>query len=307
MAYREYVPRKFNANTQRIIELADAICRRYANQGYTLTLRQLYYQFVSMDIIANKMSEYKRLASIINDARLAGEIDWNHLEDRTRNLQSLGHWGSPADILDSAASSFRVDMWENQRAYVEVWIEKDALIGVIERPCNLLDVPYFSCRGYTSQSEMWGASQRIIGKINDGKRRTGNTKEAHIIHLGDHDPSGIDMSRDIDDRLSLFCYADGVAPPLIHRVALNMDQVREFNPPPNPAKLTDSRSTGYVERYGDDSWELDALSPQVIDQLIRDQVMQFIDNDAWAEDRLRMEAGRQAIEDVAARFRDEGY
>jgi hypothetical protein len=299
--YREYVPRKFSAKSMALIGMADVICRQYANQGYTLTLRQLYYQFVSRDIIANQMSEYKRLASLINDARLAGLIDWSHLEDRTRNLQSLGHWDSPADILDSAASSYRLNMWENQEAYVEVWIEKDALIGVIERPCNLLDVPYFSCRGYTSQSEMWSASQRIIRKTNYGE------KQAHIIHLGDHDPSGIDMSRDIDDRLNLFCDADGVVPPVIHRIALNMDQVREFNPPPNPAKLSDSRAVGYISRHGNESWELDALRPEVIDALIHSEVEQFIDAEQWEEDVARAQRGRDAIEDVAARFREEGY
>src|SRR5512139_1588276 len=157
-----YVPKSFSSNSMSIIEKANEIIAEYARLGFDLTLRQLYYQFVSRALIPNKDTEYKRLGSIINDARLAGLIDWDAITDRTRNLRSLSHWDDPGDIIYSAARSYHINRWEDQEYRVEVWIEKDALVGVIEGVCTDLDIPYFSCRGYTSQSEMWAAAQRLL-------------------------------------------------------------------------------------------------------------------------------------------------
>lgn len=154
---------------------------------------------------------------------------------------------------------------------MECWIEKEALIGVVAVPCEKLRVPHFACKGYTSQSEMWDAGyNRLRRKVRDGKDVT-------ILHLGDHDPSGIDMTRDIQDRLSLFVGS----PVEVVRLALNMDQVEQYSPPPNPAKLTDSRFGGYEEKYGDESWELDALSPSTIAELIEREIKQRIDEMEW--------------------------
>lgn len=266
----EYVPKKFSKSSQAIIEQANEIIESYADQGFDLTLRQLYYQFVARDLIPNKQSEYKRLGSIVNDARLAGLIDWETIVDRTRNLQQNSHWSGPREIVEACAKQFQIDKWATQPTRVEVWIEKDALVGVIERVCRRNDVPFFSCRGYTSQSEMWAASQRLIGHIQ-------NAQDVTIIHLGDHDPSGIDMSRDIQSRLELFVGSDIE----VNRIALNMDQVTKYNPPPNPAKITDSRASSYIERFGHESWELDALEPAVLEHLIDDTIDEHRDDDLW--------------------------
>lgn len=268
---QEFVSKNFSPDVMAIIKRADQILREYARQGYDLTLRQLYYQFVARDIIANKQTEYKRLGSIINDARLAGLIDWDHITDRTRNLQSLSHWGSPADIVEACARSYHIDRWEGQKYQVEVWIEKDALVGVIENVCNRFDVPFFSCRGYTSQSEMYVAAQRLI------EYDTLKNRMPVVIHLGDHDPSGIDMTRDITERLELF-NADCE----VKRIALTMDQIEKYDPPPNPVKITDSRCKRYIEEYGEDCWELDALEPAVITELIKETIKDYIQPDLWA-------------------------
>lgn len=259
----------------RLIEIADQIITEYGEHGLDLTLRQLYYQFVSRDIIPNKQKEYKRLGSIINDARLAGLLDWSAIVDRTRELRQNAHWAGPKQIIETCAKQFQIDKWAIQPNHVEVWIEKDALVGVIESICRKLDVPYFSCRGYTSQSEMWEASQRL--------ERHSSRDEAHktvIIHLGDHDPSGKDMTRDIQDRMDLFTPDSNIE---VRRIALNMNQVEEHRPPPNPAKLTDSRCRAYMARYGDESWELDALDPRLLQKLISDTVLEYRDEELWAE------------------------
>lgn len=266
-----YANRRFGEEARSIIDRANAICQEYQAQGFDLTLRQLFYQFVARGIIPNRQSEYKRLGNIINDARLAGMLDWNYIVDRTRNVQTVAHWTNPAAIIEAAASSHRLDKWANQPRRVEVWIEKDALSGVIDGVCRTNDVSYFSCRGYTSQSEMWSAAQRLRRYARAGQEPT-------ILHFGDHDPSGMDMTRDITDRLTMFM--GGIE---VNRLALNMDQVRQYSPPPNPAKLTDSRASSYVDLYGDDSWELDALEPQVLAALISDTIDTLRDDDLWQE------------------------
>jgi hypothetical protein len=292
IAYRSV---RFGESSRAIIEQANQILREYAARGIVVTLRQLYYQFVARDLLPNKQKEYKRLGSIVIDARLAGLIDWYHLQDRTRHLNGLSHWDDPGGVIKSAAASYHRDLWEGHPNYVEVWIEKDALVGVIEGVCWEWDVPYFSCRGYTSQSEMWSASQRLLRRIRGGQ-------SAHIIHLGDHDPSGKDMSRDIEERLWEFLSYHGESAIEVHRIALNMDQVRKYNPPPNPAKITDSRARGYISKFGGESWELDALDPDVLVSLIRVNVLKRLDVALWKEQRKRQEGERKLLTTASRRW-----
>jgi len=305
IVYREIA---FRPATLPIIHQANVICAEYAAAGYSLTLRQLYYQFVSRGLIANRQSEYKRLGSIVDDARYAGLIDWDYIVDRTRRLQQLPHWGSPdADgpgnaktFVDAVMPQFRTSKWDTQPLRMEVWIEKDALVDVIARPANDLDLPYFACRGYNSTSNAWQAAQRIGGYFDDGAERV------VILHLGDHDPEGIDMSRDIEDRFRTFLDGDGYDPDdlEIRRIALNMDQVRLYSPPPNSAKQTSSRFEGYVAKYGRESWELDALDPPTIDALIRAEVEAERDENAWTAAVENERIGRELLQKTLDRWAD---
>lgn len=266
-----YIDKHFRSETYGIISNANVIINEYSERGYDLTLRQLYYQFVARNIFKNTERNYKKLGAIVSDARLAGFIDWNAIVDRTRFLRSSRHWTSPEERIRKAAAEYEIDKWGDQAFRPEVWIEKDALIGVISKVCYSHDVPFFSCRGYVSQSAMWRAGQRLLRHFESGQ-------EPCIIHLGDHDPSGLDMSRDIDDRMHLFCGTNLFE---IHRIALNMDQVTKYNPPPNPARIKDSRYKEYLKNYGNDSWELDALNPEILSDLVEARILDFKDNDAW--------------------------
>jgi hypothetical protein len=277
----QYKEIKFQQKSLDLIELVNQVVEEYAAQGYELTLRQAYYQLVARGYIPNNERSYKNIGSLINDGRLAGLIDWHSITDRTRNLRSNSHWNNPADVIASARYSYLLDKWEGQPNYVEVWVEKDALVDIVGQSCKPLDTPYFSCRGYTSQSEMWSAAQRFI--------RQDDRENRIIIHLGDHDPSGIDMTRDIQERLELFG-----ANVYVKRVALTMNQIDTYNPPPNPAKLSDSRCGKYIDLYGDESWELDALEPKVITDLITSEVTAYRDDVIY-----------QAVCDLENRGKDE--
>jgi len=293
MSMIKYIQKNFTEASLGVIDRANQILEEYEEQGFDLTLRQLYYQFVARDLISNNQREYKKLGSIINDARLAGLVDWAHIVDRTRNVRSLSHWQSPSEIIESCASQFRYDLWADQKNRIEVWVEKDALIGIIERVCKELDVPYFSCRGYVSQSEIHDAATKRLIPYEL------NSQDTHIIHLGDHDPSGVDMSRDISDRLELFGSHASV-----HRIALNMSQVDKYGPPPNPTKFTDSRASGYVEQYGEDSWELDALEPRVIDALIRDKITSLTNFKTMEKAIRRQSNARKELQKVSSHWDD---
>ena len=288
-----FIEKKFADSSLAIIKQANAIIADYAAQGFRLTLRQLYYQFVARDLIANTQRSYKRLGNIISEARLAGLVDWDAIEDRTRNLETNPHWRDPASIIAAAADSFRLDKWENQDYRVEVWIEKEALIGVVERICRRLDVDFFACRGYVSQSEQWAAGKRFAAYRDRGQ-------DVVMLHLGDHDPSGIDMTRDNDTRLGMFAREDVT----VRRLALNFDQIETYGPPPNPAKLADSRYETYFGRYGAESWELDALDPNVIQELIGEAVIEYRDEDAWRVMTERERGERAQLADVTRRWGD---
>lgn len=266
----QYKEINFRQSSLDLIKLVNQVIQEYQAQGYELTLRQAYYQLVARGYIPNNERSYKNIGNLINDGRLAGLIDWYAITDRTRNLRGNSHWDTPAEVIESAKYSYRLDKWEGQPNYVEVWVEKDALVDVVGQACRPLDVPFFSCRGYTSQSEMWAAAQRFI--------RRDDREQRIIIHLGDHDPSGIDMTRDIQERLEMFG-----ADVMVKRVALTMEQIDFYTPPPNPAKLTDSRCWGYIQKFGNESWELDALEPKVITDLITEQVTMYRDDTLYQQ------------------------
>ena len=274
------------------------IIHSYRQQGYTLTLRQLYYQMVSRDYIPNSIKSYSNMGNLVSNARLAGIIDWDMIEDRVRVAQARQHWEDPESILLAASQSYYRDHWEDQPEYVEVWCEKDAVSNILQPVCSKYDVTFMANRGYSSQSAMYEAYHRLESKMDDGK-------SVFIIYFGDHDPSGIDMTRDIDDRMGLFLNGDiHRAFGNIEREALNMDQVRKYNPPENPAKITDSRYKGYVIEYGESSWELDALEPSVLSDLVEKAILRHIDMDKFRDVDDVILKHKRIIENVAKHLDD---
>ena len=291
MAKIMYKSIRFGKAKAELIEKCNLIVSDYVAQGYDMTVRQLYYQLVARDEIKNEQREYNRLGKTVSEARRAGLLDWDHIVDRTRNLRKQAHWESPDEIVSAVAKQFKIDKWASQSFRPEVWIEKDALVGVIERVCNQLDVPFFSCRGYTSDSEMWSAAQRLSYWKEQGQTPI-------IFHFGDHDPSGIDMTRDIFDRLEMF----SGFPLEVKRLALNQSQIEQYDPPPNPAKLADSRAADYVKKFGYESWELDALNPAVLSNLVATNIESILDRDEWDTAKTEEESHRLVLQKISRNF-----
>jgi hypothetical protein len=289
-----FVNHKFSAASARMIGVINEILEEYRAQRYVLSLRQLYYQLVARDHIENTVRSYKNIGSLVSKGRDAGLIDWDMIEDRGRVTSIPSHWKSPADILDSAAYSFRIDMWENQPWHVEVMVEKDALSGILQPICASLDVGITANKGYSSSSALRETAIKLAHAAEiKGKKNL-------VIYLGDHDPSGIDMTRDIEDRLKFYSRLDSIK---VERIALNMDQVQAWRPPENPAKQTDARFKQYAKKYGQSSWELDAVSPERLSRLLRDIIIDHRDPDLYLVASTREQKMRDDLRQMATDYR----
>lgn len=284
-----YEDHRFNAEKRGLIKTCDEILQEYIDEGYTITVRTLYYQLVARAIIPNNEHSYKNLTGLVNAARLAGMLDWDVIEDRGRKPVVRSRWGTPQEFLQSVLPQFHHDMWVGQENRVFVVVEKDALAGVLERTCYTYDVPLLAAKGYPSSSSL---RDLVLEHMLPHEEEN---QTICILHMGDHDPSGIDMSRDLDRRLFMFGSSLNMD---FQRIALNMPQIEELNPPPNPAKLSDSRSEDYIKRYGDESWELDALTPQYLNTLLRNEITQRIDNGPWNKRLKGIEVAKQKFEKI---------
>jgi hypothetical protein len=286
---------------QRIHRI-NSIIQEYQDKGYKMTLRQLYYQLVSRDIIPNKQKEYAALSGLLTDARMCGLTDWDAIEDRLRVPTSYNSWGSPLEGLNTIINVYEQPRMKGQGTFIEVWIEKDALSGVLHRIVRPYQIPIMVNRGYSSVSAMYEAYCRF-------DKARANGQNIRILYLGDHDPSGIDMLRDIEHRICEFVIGD-----LIDRcemasndtevkwlrklkpehkkhflqenqlfdfdiipVALTREQINKYKPPRNPAKMSDPRASDYTDKHGSSSWEVDALRPEVLDEILTKAIIEHLD------------------------------
>lgn len=297
MSKQLYVDKKFSLESLQLIKTMNTIVTEYVAAGYRLTVRQLYYQLVARAVVPNTEQSYKRVTGIVNDAKLAGLMDWEAIEDRTREFLRRTRWDSASDIVRAAANSFHMDMWEGQQARVFVIVEKEALAGVLDRACKALDVPLLAARGYPSGTVL---REFCVADLADALN---NGQTVRILHCGDHDPSGIDMTRDLQDRIQIFTeeFGGGVG---LTRIALTMAQIDDQKPPPNPAKTTDARFASYAREYGDESWELDALKPDYLDRLVRKHIRSHIDNKVWKAREAEIEQRREKLTKMADDFEE---
>ena len=291
MSKQQFIrPRKWQKKTQEKFDQAQKILDEYANQGYKITLRQLYYELVSKNVIANKQKEYNNLGTLINDARYYGYVDWEIMEDNVRTLNYSGFYAGIADLIENSIGSYVLDRWQKQDYYVEVWVEKDALSSFIKRVTNQYQIPLMVNRGYSSATAMYKSSKRFNRKSYQDR------KKCVILYLGDHDPSGLNMIEDIENRLGTF----GCSVEIVH-VALTMDQIEQYSPSPNPAKVTDSRSRGYIRKFGNKSWEIEALKPTTLIELVESNIKKYLDEDKFQEIIDKENDDKERLKDMVYR------
>jgi len=298
MTKTAYEDRRFAAKTRRVIEQANEIMDEY---GGSLTLRQLHYQFVARDLYENTQRNYKKLGDIIRNGRMAGLVDWDSIEDRTRSLYGKTTYGDPSEPINSLQYQYAEDLWRDQPVRLEVWIEKNALTGVISPATSRNRIDYFPTIGYPSISALKEAATRLNNYNNPPSWKDEGTvpQKVVILYLSDHDPEGMQMPEKVEETLATM----GVENFEVKRIGLTLDQVREFNPPPSFAKETSARYTEYVRRYGtDQAWELDALQPDVIQALIQEQADHYRDVDLWEIAVENEEASRERIKQISNNY-----
>jgi hypothetical protein len=313
----------------RIEQMSDII-DSYQQQGLTLTARQLYYQCVTRNLISNTPREYQKLTALLTDARYAGLVDWDAIEDRGREPNTPSEWSDIEALVRSALAAYRLPRWDGQERYVELWVEKQALAGVLEPLAREAHATLMVNKGYSSASAMKVSAERIkqkcvldqelyddirerLERTNDLDEDEEERKEAKqymrlhieqairvpvVLYLGDHDPSGEDMVRDISERLKEF----GVMWLQVEKIGLTIAQVKQYNPPPNPAKITDSRAEAYIAKFGPHSWEVDALPPQVLTQLVRAAFAKHVDKKKVAAIKAQEEQDKEALRAAAAKM-----
>ena len=283
---------EYRTTPAEVVEIALDIAREYRRAGLTLTLRQMYYQFVGRGHEGSSQKVYKRIGKILTSARLKGTFPIEFLEDRGRSC-GTGDWDTNDDDLAAAMGEcktavdnfpywyLRRSRWWNQPTLVSVWVEKEALSGVFERPCSNGGVPLFACKGYPSLSalkswhdQVWATMQAQEGE-----------KTAVILYFGDHDPDGFEIPASALRNLKIIQGLQSEHYEIqMHRLGLNMDQIEEYNPPPFPAKETSSRFQKYLdEQDTDEAWELDALEPRVLQRLIEEGIEEHFDNEIYSE------------------------
>ena len=281
-------------------DIVEATRKILSEYGYALTLRQIFYRLVSNYGLSNTGATYRYLSRILVNARENGIIPVNSIIDRSRSIIPSydNDDGDPDDYFDleiesieDMALSYSMSMWDNQDYYIEVWVEKDALSQVVSRVARDFKVVVAPSRGYSSFSYLYDAVKRF--------KSVDSEKNRLVLHFGDHDPSGIDMSRDLEERLNNY----GANIELV-RVALTYDQVKQYKLSPNPTKTADPRSNGYISMFGSECWELDALPPNVLQKLVSDSIQSYIDKDKWEAKEDEIEDNRQIIQDKVDEFFD---
>jgi hypothetical protein len=262
----QYESINLNAESRALVTAAEDILESF---GVTMTVRQLYYQLVTRNLIPNTVQSYKRVVRIMRDARMGGLLDWDHIEDRLREPRVPPSWASIDSIIRAATTQFKLDRWVGQRSRIEVWLEKDALAGIVGSITSRWQVTLQVNRGYSSVTAMREAALRLIAAQRAGCDVT-------IGYLGDHDPSGEDMVRDVRDRLATFG-----ARVFVQKLAIMQDDIAEYNLPPQPVKDSDARAEKFRAAHGDECVELDALRPDVLEERVEAFIRQHLDLDEW--------------------------
>lgn len=299
MARIKYRDINFKPDTLARIVQMNRILSEYKGR---VSVRQLYYRLVSAGLIPNEPQEYDKVQAILTNARYAGLIDWDAIEDRNREPLKARDWPTGRAALDETVEAFRLDRWLGQPFYVELWVEKAALAGVLAPIGNDYHVTLMVNRGYSSASAMKESAARVIYH-NKPTAAAPHGRRPVILYIGDHDPSGEDMVRDIRDRLLEFGCPSWLD---VRKVALTMEQIEAHDPPlpPNPAKMKDVRAKGYVEKHGEFSWEVDSLPPPELDLLVRTTINAYIDKPTMEKVIAREAIIKTQIKTFAASFKE---
>lgn len=231
-------------------------------EQYPLTVRGAFYQASTRDLVPKAEAGYKKVQRLLVKMREEKLIPWSWIADGTRWRRGPDTWQSPEEALRSWSQHYRRDLWSKSPEIVEVWLEKEALAGVIYPVIDEYAVDLMVCRGYPSLSFLHGAAEHAE---ESGKSLT-------IYYLGDRDPSGRDIPRMIAERLVDFGLINNCDFRL-ELLAVTDDQVEELELPSRPTKASDTRSGNFKGA----SVELDAIPAPTLRAIVESAIVEHVD------------------------------
>jgi hypothetical protein len=244
--------------------ILDHLFRIITEEKMSLTVRQIFYKMLGPNF-DNTPENYARVSKFLTRARYAGMIDWALFEDRTRLPSIPKEWNNTTELLETAFKAYRLPRTDGQEYYLEIISEKDTLRTFVEPIARKYHLGFSVFRGFSSTTVMYELSRRI---------KKANGKKIVLLYVGDHDPSGLKMLEDLAKRQKTL--SNGARLDIVP-VALTLEQVREHNLLPNKTKKGDSNTPAYIAKYGDESWEVDALDPKYLKQALEAAILKYID------------------------------
>jgi hypothetical protein len=248
-------PIKRQRATKAEVELRRLDLLRIVSEMKPMTVRQVFYQATVRGIVEKSEAGYNKVQTDLVNMRRAGSLPYDWLADNTRWQRKPDTFSSVEQALEATARFYRKALWDGIDAYVEVWLEKDALSGVVWPVTSIYDVPLMVARGYASLSFLHSAAE-YINKL---------SVPTYIYHLGDFDPSGVDAGEKIEETLREMAPEADIT---FERLAVTPDQIAGWNLPSRPTKATDTRA----KNFGAQSVELDAIEPDRLRALVREAI-----------------------------------
>ena len=263
-------------------------------EDHPMSVRQVFYRLVTMDEIGKTEAEYKKtVVRLLGDMRRSGLIPYEWIADSTRWMRKPQTYNSLEDALQLTKETYRRALWSNQESYVEIWLEKEALSGVLHPITYEWDVPLMVVRGYSSLSYLHGAANAVKNALSRDKR-------PHLFYLGDHDPSGKDIPRAIKEGIAEIGNLTPGIDFAFHPVAVTEEQIREWRLPTRPTKASDPRS----KKFKGESVELDAIPPRKLRKLVEACITSLIDEEQWRRAELIEAQERKTLDTVVSSMRD---
>jgi len=280
-------PTKRSRRTQAELEDFDAALAAIVAEIEPATVRQVFYQAVVRGLVPKDEGKgYKLVQRRLVKLRETGEIPYGFITDNVRIVRGHNRYAGPDDYARVAAEFYRRDYWSDSPVSVEVWLEKDALAGVlvpvVVEECGL---DLHVTRGYASVSYLQSAADFIRG---DGR-------PTRVYLLTDFDPSGLGIADTVAAEL---VRRSSPVEVLVERLAVDREQIDEWELPTRPTKTTDSRARAFVREHGTGSVELDAIPPDRLRALVREAIERHMDPGRLRVMRLAEEQERDVLRSV---------
>lgn len=281
-----------------------------AASPYAMTLRQLFYALVSSAAISKAEPAYGRLKRVMRDLREDGTVPWGWLVDHTRSVFAARTWEGLEGLLADSARLYRRDLMRQQEVAIQLWAESDSIGSVVAPVADRYTIPTFIGRGYSARGYLWNAARDAVAAHAAGK-------DVHILHVGDHDPSGVDIFRDVEETLRLYVTAvesrlpvasvrrtfdeDDIAGSTawleVERLALLPEQIEAHDLPVRPPKASDARTASFS---GPGAVEVEALPVEALLAIVEHAITDRIDTEALRVAELAEASEREVARHIAA-------